>query len=436
MHQQPRLSPVSSSPLHQNQIITCNTINQVKNKQTDNNATNRQHPIPNSHKPKIKSVYVSFISLVWDPQQQLKERDAIIKQQLITKGVKSQLQSDGQSKSSSIQISQTNQNTCSNANLLQCTSYIDEALKSQREEFLKLIEQQNKQIEILHQQQQIIMHQERKKEQDYETQLCQIKNQLKQQINSKCNEIFNKIQKQQQSDFKHVEAEIAKLTQQINQFSNLTKVQLSSSGKENQQQEHQDKLEYNNNSIINSDLYIKKFSYESINQKTNDLKLPEQISILLNSNNQSNSEIQEIEILQSELTLLNASNQIRKDLNHENMPSSLKTIITKRKDYQSFEKQDSPFKNLNEQDMLDSLDDIVIQDSGQQQSNKKEFNLLKSQGMSVIQEDEDDDEELIYQIDENGFILTQDGHPLIDEKGKRIQLTKQEMQFYKVQTLN
>ncbi|CAD8142395.1 unnamed protein product [Paramecium pentaurelia] len=427
MHQQPRLSPVSSSPLHQNQIIT----QQINRQQC------YQQTISNSKISQTKN------KIFQDSQLQLKERDNLIKQQLFSKGLKQQQQNDLQSKSNSIQISQTNQNTNSNLNLLQCTSYFDDALKNQKEEFLKLIEQQNKQIEILHQQQQIILHQQRMKQQDYETQLCQIKNQLKQQINSKCKEIFNKIQKQQQSDFQLLEAEIAKLSQLINQSSNLTKIKLSSSGKENQLQQLQDKqiqhLEYNNNSLVNSDLYIKKFNFESINQKTNDLKLPEHISVLLNSNNQSNSEIQEIELIQSELTLFNASNQLKQDIIQENMPSPLKTIITKRKDQQGFDKQDSPFKNLNDQDMLDSLDDIIVQDSTQQQqllSNKNEFNLLKSQGMSVIQEDEDDDEELIYQIDENGFILTQDGHPLIDEKGKRIQLTKQEMQFYKVQTLN
>ncbi|CAD8064088.1 unnamed protein product [Paramecium sonneborni] len=425
MHQQPRLSPVSSSPLHQNSIIQQQLNKQQCFLQTTYNSKNTQ--------PKTK--------IFQDSQWQSKERENQNKQQLISKGLKSLQQNDGSNKSINIQFSQNNSNNYENLNIPQCIQQFDYAIKNQKEEFLKLIEQQNKQIEILHQQQQIILQQERKKEEDYETQLFLIKNQLKQQITNKCNEIFNKIQKQQESDFKIIEIEIAKLSQQIEQknfqsLSNIKKLNLSSNEKENQQQT----VYPQENNLLNSDLYIKKFNFEQINQKMNQnfeiCKLPEQVSVLLNSHNEQNSEIQEIELFQSEIPLLDPSNQLKQDQNKQIMSSSqLQTTLTKINQNQESKKQDSPFKNLNELDMLDSLDDIIVQDTEQKQQNKNEFNHLKSQGMSVIQEDEDDDEELIYQIDENGFILTQDGHPLIDEKGRRIQLTKQEMQFYKVQNL-
>ena len=38
--------------------------------------------------------------------------------------------------------------------------------------------------------------------------------------------------------------------------------------------------------------------------------------------------------------------------------------------------------------------------------------------MSTITENENEEDELIYHIDENGYILNQDGHHLLDNYGR------------------
>ncbi|CAK76012.1 unnamed protein product (macronuclear) [Paramecium tetraurelia] len=198
------------------------------------------------------------------------------------------------------------------------------------------------------------------------------------------------------------------------------------------------------NSLDNYDQYIKK--YEQFNKQVNDYlinrKIPDHLSSILNSSKDSNSEIHEIEYISSDhpLTDITNTHNIKQNKSYQSQPlqqiaqpSLTQQFMTQKTTTQSHNlpNEDSPIKALNEQMMIDSLDNINVHDPNNLQITKEEFDQLKSQRMSTIHENDDEDEELMYQVDENGFILSQDGHPLIDDTGKRIQLTKQELQFYK-----
>ncbi|CAK75439.1 unnamed protein product (macronuclear) [Paramecium tetraurelia] len=395
-----------------------------------------------------------------EPRQISRERDSnqIPYQQVCPKGFQSlriMSQPDGnQSKSPVVTAMQPQPNTRPNQNSNSLQMYIDNALKNQREEMLKLLEQQNKQIDYMHQQQQLIIQQqqqqqEKKKEPvNIESQLNQVKEQLQIQITQGCREMIHKLQKQEQTDFKALQVQIEKLKSQLYQINLSTskqseKLQQSYKGKENEPEEYQYKKHIpQRNSVDNYDQYIKK--YEQFNKQVNDYlinrKIPDHLSSILNSSKDSNSEIHDIEYIQSDHPLTDITNiqNIKQNKSSQPLqqiaqPSIPQQFVSQKTTIQPSNQsnEDSPIKALNEQMMIDSLDNINVHDPNSLQITKEEFDQLKSQRMSTIHENEDEDEELMYQVDENGFVLSQDGHPLIDETGKRIQLTKQELQFYK-----
>ncbi|CAD8155443.1 unnamed protein product [Paramecium octaurelia] len=444
MNQQRRLSPAPSSPIQRNAIIS-----QHSNRFQFLQVTPSTHPVQ----------YVSMQNYN-EPRQISRERDSnqIPYQQVCPKGFQSlriMSQPDGNSsKSPEVPAMQSQPNNRPNQNSNSLQMYIDNALKNQREEMLKLLEQQNKQIDYMHQQQQLIIQQqqqqqEKKKEPvNIESQLNQVKEQMQIQITQTCREMIHKLQKQEQTDFKALQVQIEKLKSQLYQINLSTskqseKLQQSYKGKENEAEEYQYKKHIpQRNSLDNYDQYIKK--YEQFNKQVNDYlinrKIPDHLSSILNSSKDSNSEIHDIEYIQSDHPLTDITNlqnikqnKISQPLQQIAQPSIHQQFITKKTTSQTTNQsnEDSPIKALNEQMMIDSLDNINVHDPNSLQITKEEFDQLKSQRMSTIHENDDEDEELMYQVDENGFILSQDGHPLIDQTGKRIQLTKQELQFYK-----
>ncbi|CAD8057175.1 unnamed protein product [Paramecium primaurelia] len=448
MNQQRRLSPAPSSPIQRNAIIS-----QHSNRFQFLQVTPSTHPIQ----------YVQMQNYN-EARQISRERDnnqiPFQQQQVCPKGFQSlriMSQPDGNSsKSPVVPVMQSQPNIRPNTNQNSLQMYIDNALKTQREEMLKLLEQQNKQIDYMNQQQLLIIQQqqqqqEKKKESiNIESQLNQVKEQLHIQITQACREMIHKLQKQQQTDFKALQVQIEKLKSQLYQINLSTskqseKLQQSFKGKENETEEYQYKKHIpQRNSLDNYDQYIKK--YEQFNKQVNDYlinrKIPDHLSSILNTSKDSNSEIHDIEYIQSDHPLTDITNiqNTKQNKQYQSQPlqqiaqpSITQQFMTQKTTIQSNNQinEDSPIKALNEQMMIDSLDNINVHDPNNLQITKEEFDQLKSQRMSTIHENEDEDEELMYQVDENGFILSQDGHPLIDETGKRIQLTKQELQFYK-----
>ncbi|CAD8060038.1 unnamed protein product [Paramecium primaurelia] len=447
MNQQRRLSPAPQSPIQRNNIIS-----QHSNRFQFLQVTPSTHPIQ----------YVQLQNYN-EPRQISRERDnnnQISYQQICPKGFQSlRLMSQpdaNSSKSPVVPVMQSQPNIRPNQNSNSLQLYIDNAIRNQREEMLKLFEQQNKQIDYMHQQQQLIiqqqqLQQEKKKESvNIELQFNQVKEQLNFQITQTCREMIHKIQKQEQTDFKALQVQIEKLKSQLYQINLSTskqsdKLQQSYRGKENETEEYQYKKHIpQRNSLDNYDQYIKK--YEQFNKQVNDYlinrKIPDHLSSILNSSKDSNSEIHEIEYISSDHPLTDITNihNIKQNKSNQQQPqqqivqtSITQQIMTQKTKIQSNNQinEDSPIKALNEQMMIDSLDNINVHDPNNLQITKEEFDQLKSQRMSTIHENDDEDEELMYQVDENGFILSQDGHPLIDDQGKRIQLTKQELQFYK-----
>ncbi|CAD8149783.1 unnamed protein product [Paramecium pentaurelia] len=448
MNQQRRLSPAPSSPIQRNAIIS-----QHSNRFQFLQVTPSTHPIQ----------YVQMQNYN-EARQISRERDnnqiPFQQQQVCPKGFQSlriMSQPDGNSsKSPVVPVMQSQPNIRPNTNQNSLQIYIDNALKTQREEMLKLLEQQNKQIDYMNQQQLLIIQQqqqqqEKKKESiNIESQLNQVKEQLHIQITQACREMIHKLQKQEQTDFKALQVQIEKLKSQLYQINLSTskqsdKLQQSYKGKENETEEYQYKKHIpQRNSLDNYDQYIKK--YEQFNKQVNDYlinrKIPDHLSSILNTSKDSNSEIHDIEYIQSDHPLTDITNiqNTKQNKQYQSQPlqqiaqpSITQQFMTQKTTIQSNNQinEDSPIKALNEQMMIDSLDNINVHDPNNLQITKEEFDQLKSQRMSTIHENEDEDEELMYQVDENGFILSQDGHPLIDETGKRIQLTKQELQFYK-----
>ncbi|CAK76011.1 unnamed protein product (macronuclear) [Paramecium tetraurelia] len=133
-----------------------------------------------------------------EPRQISREREnnQIPYQQVCPKGFQSLRllsQPDGNSSKSPVApVMQSQPNIRPNQNSNSLQQYIDNALRTQREEMLKLLEQQNKQIDYMHQQQQLIIQQqqsqqEKKKEPvNIESQLNQVKEQLNFQITQTC----------------------------------------------------------------------------------------------------------------------------------------------------------------------------------------------------------------------------------------------------------
>ncbi|CAD8067228.1 unnamed protein product [Paramecium sonneborni] len=457
MNQQRRLSPAQQSPIQRNTIIS-----QHSNRFQFLQVTPTTHPVQ----------YVSLQNYN-EVRQVSKERETNQippYQQVCPKGFQSlriMSQPDGNtSKSPVTPIMQSQPNIRPNQNSNSLQLYIDNALRNQRDEMLKLFEQQSKQIDYMHQQQQLIIQQqqiqqEKKKEQkeqkeqkespNFQSQINQVKEQLHFSITQTCREMIHKLQKQEQTDFKALQVQIEKLKSQLFQINLSTskqsdKMQQSYKGKENEPEEYQYKKHVNQrNSLDNYDQYIRK--YEQFNKQVNDYlinrKIPDHLSSILNSSKDSNSDIHEIEYISSDHPLTDITNvqnikqiksqqQQQQPLQQIAQPSITQQFNTQKTTIQTTNQyEDSPIKALNEQMMIDSLDNINVHDPNNLQITKEEFDQLKSQRMSTIHENDDEDEELMYQVDENGFILSQDGHPLIDETGKRIQLTKQEMQFYK-----
>ncbi|CAD8063324.1 unnamed protein product [Paramecium sonneborni] len=451
MNQQRRLSPAPSSPMQRNTIIS-----QHSNRFQFLQVTPSTHP--------VQYVQMQNHNEIRQLSRERETNQIPYQQQVCQKGFQSlrlMSQPDGNSSKSPVApVMQSQPNIRPNQNSNSLQLYIDNALKNQREEMLKLIEQQTKQIDYMHQQQQIIIQQqqqqqEKKKELkeplNFQSQINQVKEQLHFQITQTCREMIHKLQKQEQTDFKALQVQIEKLKSQLYQINLSTskqsdKMQQSYKGKENELEEYQYKKHAVNqtNSLDNYDQYIKK--YEQFNKQVNDYlinrKIPDHLSSILNSSKDSNSEIHEIEYIQSDHPLTDITNiqnikqnksQQQQILQQIAQPSITQQFMTQKNTIQSINQsnEDSPIKALNEQMMIDSLDNINVHDPNNLQITKEEFDQLKSQRMSTIHENDDEDEELMYQVDENGFILSQDGHPLIDDTGKRIQLTKQEILFYK-----
>ncbi|CAD8209572.1 unnamed protein product [Paramecium pentaurelia] len=77
--------------------------------------------------------------------------------------------------------------------------------------------------------------------------------------------------------------------------------------------------------------------------------------------------------------------------------------------------KESPVRFLNQEDQQ-----IIL--------TKEDMDRYK---MSIIHENENEEDEIIYQVDENGYVMNQDGNHLVDNYGRLIQLSEKDIEYFK-----
>ncbi|KAM3132640.1 hypothetical protein pb186bvf_015312 [Paramecium bursaria] len=292
-------------------------------------------------------------------------------------------------------------------------NYIDTALRNQREETQRLLDQQQQQIKCLSQWQ----------KQYEETEF------FKQMINSKVD--FSNITKQlnelqqQYQDIKETQSttisnictsmiqtqkqeqhEIQQIKQQINQLKDSISQSLRSSISLKQSQTKREEYDYSYKtqpsqiSLDTYDQYIKK--YESFNKQVNDYLLNRKLPEHLNN------------ILQNDVELTDSL------------------------EYQDFRRSEIRSKSEYEESPIKVLDETAQGKVSPVRITKEEIDKIKFQykcKMSTITENDNEEDELIYHIDENGYILNQDGHHLLDNYGRYMQLQEKDIEYFKSKNL-
>ncbi|CAK89323.1 unnamed protein product (macronuclear) [Paramecium tetraurelia] len=124
---------------------------------------------------------------------------------------------------------------------------------------------------------------------------------------------------------------------------------------------------------------------------------------------------------------------------------TLDTYDTYIKKYEQFNKQvndyllnrklpDNQYNDTIEQDNSNLMKDkespvrFLNQEDQQIILTKEDMDRYK---MSIIHENENEEDEIIYQVDENGYVMNQDGNHLVDNYGRLIQLSEKDIEYFK-----
>ncbi|CAD8178204.1 unnamed protein product [Paramecium pentaurelia] len=382
MYQPRRLSPASSSPLYRN--VNVQQQNQIKLQLKQITPTNNIPPYvqiisQNHHKQNTYSSYENNsrkISKERESSQSNQSKDQIFNQYQNESLFQHHTQS-------LIQKSEINQ----------VYSYIDNIYKTQKSEIFKVLDHQNKQIEFL---QQIILNQTQQ-QQNTASQFLQLQTQLEENlsnfINKQIKDLSNRLQNTYKTELEQTNKHIEKLRAQIFQI-NITnskliteKLQTSSfNGTENliinHSQSHKPLLSDNQTHNLDQNIKIIKNNYLIDKDYQTQSHYP--------LNDITNIQMKYIKSLQSSL---------------QNSKLSKCSSSNNNKNQQ----EGSPIELFNEQNVLDSLDNIKVFDPQLQQqsdipsdttNNQLSMDLSQAR-MSTIQENENEEDECIYQIVEN-----------------------------------
>ncbi|CAD8127486.1 unnamed protein product [Paramecium sonneborni] len=141
-------------------------------------------------------------------------------------------------------------------------------------------------------------------------------------------------------------------------------------------------------------------------------------------------------------------NQLKLQSTQSQQPQSqitLDTYDTYIKKYEQFNKQvndyllnrklpDNQYNDTIDQDNCDLIKEkespvrLLNQEEQQIILTKEDMERYK---MSIIHENENEEDEIIYQVDENGYVMNQDGNHLVDNYGRLIQLSDKDIEYFK-----
>ncbi|CAD8098360.1 unnamed protein product [Paramecium primaurelia] len=380
MYQPRRLSPASSSPLYRNVNVNVQQQNQIKLQLKQITPTNNIPPYvqiisQNHHK---QNTYNSYEN---NSRQVSKERES-------TSSNQSKDQIFNQYQYESVYQNQT-QSLISKNDINSIYSYIDNIIKTQKSEIFKVLDHQNKQIEFL---QQIILNQTQY-QQNASSQFLQLQTQLEEKlsnfINKQIKELSNRLQHLNKNEIETMNSQLEKLRAQIFQI-NITNSKLIT-----------DKLQSsyandNENQIINHSQNHKPFLTD--NQSHN---IDSNIKIMKNNylidrdfSTQSNNPLNDITNIQIKYI---------KSL-QQSLQNSKLSKCSSNNNYK--QQESSPIELFNEQNILDSLDNIKVFDPqhfdhpSDSTNNYNSMDLSQAR-MSTIQENENEEDECVYQVVEN-----------------------------------
>ncbi|CAD8110048.1 unnamed protein product [Paramecium sonneborni] len=376
MYQPRRLSPASSSPLYRN--VNVQQQNQIKLQLKQITPTNNIPPYVQiiSQNPHKSNTYSSYEN---NSRQISKERDN-------TQTNQSKDQILNQNQHESLFQHQT-QSLLQKNEIHQIYQYIDNTIKTQKSEIFKVLDHQNKQIEFL---QQIIINQSQQN-QNASQQFLQLQTQLEEKlsnfINKQIKDLSNRQSNINKTELESINKQLEKLRAQIFQI-NITNSKLIT---EKLQSSYTNDTE---NQIINHSQSQKPFLTDTLTHNIDqNLKIMKNNYLMDRDYSSSSHPLNDITNIQIKYI---------KSLQQSLQNSKLSKCSSNNNKLQ----EGSPIELFNEQNILDSLDNIKVFDPQVQQHSENpsdstiNYNSmdLSQARMSTIQENENEEDECVYQI--------------------------------------
>ncbi|CAD8114945.1 unnamed protein product [Paramecium primaurelia] len=196
---------------------------------------------------------------------------------------------------------------------------------------------------------------------------------------------------------------------------------------------------------------IESLNQQLVQEQEQAIKLKNQIDELQKDQIKQNNDIALYSGIKQDIIIeLQAyfDNQLKLQSTQQQQPQqqiTLDTYDTYIKKYEQFNKQVNDYL-LNRKLPDNQYNDVIESDNSnlikEKESPVKLLNQEEQQiiftkedmdryKMSIIHENENEEDEIIYQVDENGYVMNQDGNHLVDNFGRLIQLSDKDIEYFK-----